>query len=604
MNNSLSFIASSNISISAAVKYFLPKSSESEFYSTDRFYLYNFRPTHPLYKRLFLKNNSRFFFLNGFFYDEISKKALEKVLKDLAGDKIEEIKRFISSLNGSYNGFWIDNHRQEINIFTDIMGYDKVYYCKYNNSLIFSSFIWPLLLLDDFEIDQNAVGEHLLLGHPLKNKTIFRNVKVIQPGRIERFDFKGNVIGCESFESFPERRILSKSNLIEDFFIRTERHFNYVQSKIPEAKFGTTLTGGNDTRVVFNAMLNNKIKPYCTVGYHINKSRDSERAQKIANHYNLNFNAINYSENFEKILLNTIEISNGYTNGIWMGNISLNASDKCNLLYNGFSGDFVAGGNEFDFSGMDYASLAESALKFRAHYKSLSFKDVISLSSSDFNDFFNEYLSSYESYKDFPSEDIYFLQEKNERNFRRIASFADGIRLGQAAPVFLFHDKQILDFYRSIDFKWYKHQVLHHKLSFKNNPFLALMPSANKTNLPSFVIPYISTLIENRFSQKLLTIKNKRKKAVYTTLNNVEAFLKFMSNEPELNLNRTDLQFLDIENFIHSASNNEILYSDLDTIKMRIWDLYYTLNFIKELKINITSNVINLKTKPFPNEPL
>lgn len=604
MNNILSFIASSNISISAAVKYFLRKSSESEVYSTDRFYLYNFRPAHPLYKRLFLKNNSRFFFLNGFFYDEINKKNLEKALEDLDVGKIEEIKRFISSLNGSYNGFWIDHRKQEINIFTDIMGYDKIYYCTYNGSLFFSSFIWPLLLLDEYQIDQIAIGEHLLLGHPLKNKTIFKNIDTIQPGRIERFDFKGKQLGYESFESFPERRNISKSDLIEDFFSRTKRHYDYIQSINPAAKFGSTLTGGNDTRVVLNSMFNNNITPYCTVGYHNIKSRDSNRAEKIAKHYGLNFDSINYSENFEKILLDTIEISNGYTNGIWMGNISLHASDKCNLLYNGFSGDFVAGGNEFDFSGMDCASLAKSALKYRAHFKSLPFKDVISLSSSRFDDFLEEYVSTYESYKDFPIEDLYFLQEKNERNFRRIASFADGIRLGKAAPVFFFHDKQILDFYRSIDLKWYKHQVLHHKISYKNNAFLALMPSANKTNLPSFVIPYISTLIENRFSQKLLNIKNKRKKAVYTTLNNVQAFLKFMSNEPALNFNRTDLQFLDIENFIHSTTNKEIEYSDLDTIKMRVWDLYYTLKFIGELKNDMASKIITLKADPFPNEPL
>lgn len=604
MNNSLSFVAGTNISISDAVKYFLRKSAESEYHLTDRFYLYNFPPSHRLYKRLFLKNNSRFFFLNGFFYDEINKKDLEKSLEDLDAGKIEGIKRFIRSLNGSYNGFWIDHRKQEINIFTDIMGYDKIYFCTHNDSLFFSSFIWPLLLLDDYHIDKNAIGEHLLLGHPLKNKTIFKNIKTIQPGRIERFDISGKSLGFESFESFPERRRISKFDLIEDFFSRTKRHYDYMQSIFPDAKFGSTLTGGNDTRVVLNSMFNNNIKPYCTVGYHNIKSRDSERAEKIAKHYGLNFDSINYSENFEKILLDTIEISNGYTNGIWMGNISINASDKCDLLYNGFSGDFVAGGNELNFKGMDYSTLSENALKFRANFQSILPSEVMSLSISSLNDFLEEYKSTYQIYKNFSIEDLYFLQEKNERNFRRIASFADGIRLGKAAPVFFFHDRQILDFYRSLDLKWYKQQMLHHKLSFNNNSFLAWMPSANKTNLPSFIIPYISNLIENKVVKFYLEEKKKRKQNNIVAIKSVNDFLEFMSNKPFLILKRKDLNFLDIEGFIRTINNKPLLYKDLDTIKMRIWDIYYTISFIRTLKDKLINFNKEVKVKPISDEYL
>lgn len=604
INNSLYYIASIGKLGLTPLNYFSQNFVEAELYLFNEFNLYNFIPNNPLYSRILLKNDHNIFFLNGFFYDKINKKNLEKALEELDEGNIEEIKRFISSLNGSYNGFWIDKRKQEINIFTDIMGYDKIYYCTHNDSLFLSSFIWPLLLLDDYQMDQNAIGEHLLLGHPLKNKTIFKNIKIIQPGRIERFDFSGKPLGFESFENFPERRKISKSDLIEDFFSRTKRHYNYIQSILPAAKFGTTLTGGNDTRVVLNSMLNKNIKPYCTVGYHNSKSRDSERADKIAKHYKLNFDSINYSENFEKILLDTIEVSNGYTNGIWMGSISLNASDKCDLLYNGFSGDFVAGGNEFNFNGMDYAALAENSLKFRANFKSILHAEIISLADSSFNDFYKEYVSSYESYKSYSTEDLYFLQEKNERNFRRIASFADGIRLGKATPVFFFHDKQILDFYRSIDLKWYKQQRLHHKLSFHNNSFLAWMPSANKTNLPSFTVPYISYLIENKVVKLYLAEKKKRKQNNFVEIKSVNDFLEFMSNEPMLKLNRDDLEFIDIGAFINTIAHKEILYSDLDTIKMRVWDLCYTLEFVKELKKKVAGNIINLKTKPFSNEIL
>jgi hypothetical protein len=285
-----------------------------------------------------------------------------------------------------------------------------------------------------------------------------------------------------------------------------------------------------------------------------------------------------------------------------MGNISLNASDKCDLIYNGFSGDFVAGGNELNFEGMNYSTLAENSLKFRANFRSILPSEIISLSAISFNDFYEEYKSTYEPYKSYSIEDLYFLQEKNERNFRRIASFADGIRLGQAAPVFFFHDKQILAFYRSIDLKWYKQQKLHHKLSFHNNSFLAWMPSANKTNLPSFIIPHLSGLIENRLTQKILSIKKRRKKTNNVSVKNSAEFLEFMSNEPVLKLNRADLEFIDIGAFINTIAHKEIFYSDLDTIKMRIWDLYYTLEFVKELKNKVAGNIINLKTTPFSNE--
>lgn len=586
MQNSLSFIGgffqSNNHS-----KYKYSDFSDSGLPSfvNGEFSFYNKSVLHPLYciKTIDIKD-TLFLFIHGFFYAQIPRYHAEASIKEITDLKIYDLlKNYLNTLNGNFNGFFIDLVNKRLGLFTDAFGFEKIYYAVSDAGTTFSSSIWPLINSSSIgSLNQLAVGEHLMLGNSLNGKTIFNDIYTIPPGYIFIIDFTGRKILADEYLEFSTVNISSERKLISHFRDISDSHFKYVKNKIGADKIGMTLTGGNDTRVILNQMLQSSIKPGCISGYNEIPGKDTIRAKKITSHFKLPFHSINYTDDFESILKKTIILSNGYTNGIWMGNIARFAEKYFDIMYYGFSGDLVSGGYEFDPENISIEAFAIKALNYKTYYSFLTPEILLPITSVPVDQFISEYNETYLKYRDLPQTQVYFFQEKNERNHRRIASFADGSKLGPL-PVYFFHDRDVLNFYRGLDNKWYKQQLLHHKLSFNRNPYLAFMPSANKTSLPSFMIPHLSKILKDESLDKIKKLLNKKRYYNFVTFDTKHDFFNFMNTKKDLVSDMSSLDFLDVDKFIKNLPDHKLALQDAKLLQMRFIDILGTINIIKDL---------------------
>jgi asparagine synthetase B (glutamine-hydrolysing) len=537
--------------------------SEMEILTHGDFRFFNNRVEHPLYAAINIDNEYFTGFVHGIFYD---KPMIPYTFKGF------QLASILNNLNGSFNGFLLNKKDNTILLFTDILGFDKIY-VKRKGNLTISSSIWPLAKGE--EINSDALTEHLTLGHSLHGKTLFKNVETIYPGYIYTYCKKGELKGKQNYYKLSEG--LTSSPNISQFAELVKQQQNYINSKNLPENIGMTLTGGNDTRVILNSLLRNSILPSCFVGFHTPGSTDHLRAEKIADHYKLPFYSLNYSYGFKEIIEEVVESSNGYTNGIWMGNLSKLAARHADLMYYGFSGDLLSGGNEFNFSRMNIDQIVETSLHYKTYYKQLNYKHIAALTGTDSQNFYEAYHATYNQYRDEKIDDAYFLQEKNERNHRRIASFADGTRLGPDF-IYFYHDRRIIDFYKSMKKSQLNHQAMHHKLSFYKNKFLAWMPSANKTELPSFLIPYISRLVNEKM---LRAITKYKATPVFESVNCKEDLINFICSDYE-ELKESKLwQMIDLDLLLKEHGGRFVI-GDINGLKMRLWDAMISLRILEK----------------------
>lgn len=523
----------------------------------------------PLFKCFILSNRSTSIFLQGFFYRIVNEKDIKTVLDSNSDSKLDD---FLNKLNGSFIAVITNQERNEISIVTDTFSFEKVFYTISNGEINISSFIWPLIgVLQKPIINKDAIFDILCMGFPLHDSTILKDVFVCEPGTITTFNYVNKEICKRSYTVFHKDRYnQSVTQNKKDFLQISKNHFGYIESNFKSTSFGATMTGGNDTRVVLNSMLNNNIKPFCISGFHHIESRDSLRSAKICKHYDLPFKVINYSVGINEIIDDVIYLSNGYTNGTWMANIAKTARNNASVMYYGFSGDYLAGGNEFIYDSLNIDEIVELSLVKKSFFKEIHPVQLQQLFGQDDQKFRQRYFETFNQFRSLPIEDMVFMQEKNQKDFKRTSSFADGTRIGGPSILF-FHDREIVDFYRSINPKLFRQQLLHHKLLANKLPFLGWMPSANKTELPAFVIPYLTRVIPENLLGKLHRIINSRPKRLF--FNNKEELLNFINQEDAYRTSTKITDYLELGDLLMHIQKEGMTEHDATLLKMRIHDI-------------------------------
>lgn len=89
-------------------------------------------------------------------------------------------------------GIW-NEEKSAIMLARDAFGKKPLYIYQDENFFAFASEIHSFYCLPGFtrEIDKSAIGEYLVLGYFPGPKTIYKNVRMIEPGTWETFEFKG-----------------------------------------------------------------------------------------------------------------------------------------------------------------------------------------------------------------------------------------------------------------------------------------------------------------------------------------------------------------------------------------------------------------------------
>jgi len=523
--------------------------------------LFFFKSNDPFYQYCDKEIDDYFFFVQGTFYESpdfssIKRSYLETNLSKLSYE-----------FNGNYSGIIFSRLDNTLTLFSDIWGFEKIYHTSVSGKTLVSSHIWPLLqYLKKMEINRLALAERFIFGFELGVDTLFKDVFVHSPGDITSINIvKKNISVSHVANPFIDLE-QRKRNPVELIQI-SKRIFQDLDGYLPYHKWITTLTGGNDSRVLLNSLVQNGFVIDSITGYSTLNQTDLVRSRRLSSYVNSNFHSIKYNTEKKEIRDNLILLTSGYEHGQYFSNLAEYLNNKYTLCFYGLSGDTVSGNfNNPRYFEEDYfvEQIFQQYNKLR-----LSSEIVENLFNVSINEIKGRISAFFVKYiKYFDRKHLFFLFSKNEDNFKQVLTFGQSIRFGPS-PFLFFHDKRVSSFYFScLDSQWFR-QELHHKISYFNNLPFALIGSANSSRIPSFMIP---------------------------KLNRVMAFMKYAKNNDYTNnhLNSEYVSFEPKSFFSRIESDFEVNPSSFDIFNKEY--LYYKRNEIPRQKIKyiaITANTIH-----------
>ena len=159
---------------------------------------------------------------------------------------------FLQALNGWFHGVLVDVTSQEITVFNDRFGMQRLYHCQDGELAMFASEAKALLAVQPAlrALDSQGLAEWFSCGCALGNRTLFRGVSLLPPASAWTFSADGSVkqqtyFNPSAWESQPALRPAEFSSQLEEVFPRVLQR--YTKGSRSQAM---SLTGGIDGRMI------------------------------------------------------------------------------------------------------------------------------------------------------------------------------------------------------------------------------------------------------------------------------------------------------------------------------------------------------------------
>jgi asparagine synthase (glutamine-hydrolysing) len=166
--------------------------------------------------------------------------------------RYEEESDFPKGLNGRFHGLLVDRSRGTSLLFNDRFGLQRLYYHEAKDGFYFAAEAKAILTVrpELRSVDPRGLGEFIVCGCVLENRTLFSGIHLLPPGAA--WTFRGATLEKKAsyFEprEWEEQKLLSAeeySTDLRDVFVRNlPRYFNGNE------RVGVSLTGGLDTRII------------------------------------------------------------------------------------------------------------------------------------------------------------------------------------------------------------------------------------------------------------------------------------------------------------------------------------------------------------------
>jgi asparagine synthase (glutamine-hydrolysing) len=166
--------------------------------------------------------------------------------------RYEEEPDFPKGLNGRFHGMVVDRARGKVMLFNDRFGLQRIYYHEAKDAFYFAAEAKAILKVrpELRQTDSRGIGEFIVCGCVLENRSIFKDIFVLPPGAA--WVFRSAVLKekatyfapreWEEQERLPPEAYYSR---LRDSFVRSlPRYFNGRE------RVGVSLTGGLDTRII------------------------------------------------------------------------------------------------------------------------------------------------------------------------------------------------------------------------------------------------------------------------------------------------------------------------------------------------------------------
>ena len=162
-------------------------------------------------------------------------------------------RKFLKKLEGQFAIFTY-NKKKKIGILArDEHGISPLFYAKKGKKFYFSSTEESLnfQINQKLELDKKTVSDFIISGSPTKNRTIFKNIKQLQPGNFLTIDDKNKISITKSFQKFNFKSKYKRENIK----IIRKKIFNNLYQKVLERssgdkKVGIFLSGGIDSTLI------------------------------------------------------------------------------------------------------------------------------------------------------------------------------------------------------------------------------------------------------------------------------------------------------------------------------------------------------------------
>ncbi len=225
---------------------------------------------------------------------------------------------FLTELNGWFHGVLLDLAKNEIIVFNDRFGMQRLYYHQSGDSMLYASEAKALLKVapELRSLDARGFGEFLTSGCVLQNRTLFSGLRTLPAASVYMHDLgglrkKGCYFKAETWENqapLPEAEFDRKlKEVLPGIMDR------YSKASLP---VGVSLTGGYDTRLIM-AFIDHQSQPMpCyTFGGMYRDCFDVKYARKVAKLCGCSHKALNLGKDFldafPKLAEKTVYISDG-----------------------------------------------------------------------------------------------------------------------------------------------------------------------------------------------------------------------------------------------------------------------------------------------------
>jgi asparagine synthase (glutamine-hydrolysing) len=166
--------------------------------------------------------------------------------------RYEEEQDFPKQLNGRFHGFVADAAHKRAMVFNDRYGLSRLYYYEANDGFYFAAEAKAILKVrpETRVADQRGIGEYIVCGCVLENRTLFKDIHVMPPG--SAWTFSGGKLEGKTpyfepgeWEKLQPLKPEEYYEHLRDVFVRNlPRYFEGSE------KIGCSLTGGLDTRII------------------------------------------------------------------------------------------------------------------------------------------------------------------------------------------------------------------------------------------------------------------------------------------------------------------------------------------------------------------
>ena len=199
--------------------------------------------------------------------------------------RYEEEPDFPKGLNGRFHGLVADRARGTAMLFNDRYGLQRLYYHEAKDTFYFAAEAKAILKVrpELRSADPRGLGEFIVCGCVLENRTLFPGIHVLPPGsawvfRGGQLEKKDAYFEPKEWEEEEPLKAEAYYSSLRDVFVRNlPRYFNGKE------RVGVSLTGGLDTRIImaWRKAAPNSLPCY-TFGSMYRDNQDVKLARRVA----------------------------------------------------------------------------------------------------------------------------------------------------------------------------------------------------------------------------------------------------------------------------------------------------------------------------------